>query len=44
MFTESFIDYMDFFAGGRRLEFDVLDLNKKEKTYGLLNISRAYSL
>lgn len=44
MFTESYIDYMDFFAGGRRLEFDVLDLNKKEKTYGLLNISRAYSL
>lgn len=43
-FTQSIIDYMGFFAGGRRLEFDLIDLNKKDLTYGLLNISRAYSL
>ncbi len=43
-FTQDILSYTNFFAGGRRMEFDILDLNKKEETNGLFYISRAYSL
>jgi hypothetical protein len=44
LLTQDIISYYTFFDGGRRLEFDILDLSKNGETYGLLNISRAYSL
>jgi hypothetical protein len=42
--TQDIVTYYDFFAGGRHLEFDIFDVNKSAETFGLLNISRAYSL
>lgn len=38
------LSYYNFFAGGRQMEFDIMDLKHATETFGLLNISRAYSL
>lgn len=43
-YTQDILSYQSFFAGGRRLEFDILYLHEKEGKNGLYSISRAYSL
>jgi hypothetical protein len=43
-FTQDILSYTNFFAGGRRLNFDIINLNKTEEKNGLFNISKAYSL
>ena len=43
-FTQDELSYYSFFAGGRRMEFDIIDLYNGKENGELFTVSKAYSL